>query len=693
MKEVLKRGMLKCENSFFSHVVRCALGMIIPLVLTGGIACAVRDFPVAPYQTFLTQGGGRWFYDFLTMVYEGTYGIFSVALVITIAYSYAMEKNESLENVVMYVVVALAAFSAQLNLGTEDFDVAGLGTTGCFAAMFIGYLSCMAFSKLRRCHKLMLEQYTAGMGGGCVLAIRTLIPLGIVAAGSGGLNLLIGRITGIYGCYQWFNHIFYAACQNIADYSNFLSGLLYTFAVNLMWFFGLHGSHILEAVAVHNFGVTGNVVFSKAFYDVYVAMGGCGTTVSVLIALLLFFRKERAGKLAGLASFTVVFNLNEMLTFGIPIILNPILLVPFVLTPVVCYCLAYAATVCGFLPVLTHEVVWSTPVGIGGYLASGSWKGIAVQAVGILAGILFYLPFLKINQRMEVYKAKRHVQVLIHELQEKEEQIDQPVFLTRGDHIGMISRMLLLDLKHAIKNKELYMLYQPQVYSDGICIGAEALLRWNHPVYGMIYPPLSIYLAEAGKVLPELERFIIDEVTDGIVQTRAQYDSDFKISVNITAHSLLWDIEGYIRQTMEQKEIDAHMLWIEITEQDILLQTDVVVRKLEELKKQGHKLLIDDFGMGHTSLLYLQSEYFDVVKLDGSLTRPLLKSHTNQKIVRSIIELGQELGVNVIAEFVENREQRDLLDTLGCHCYQGYLYAKPLELEAFITYMKQMNEK
>lgn len=98
------------------------------------------------------------------MVYEGTYGIFSVALVITIAYSYAMEKNESLENVVMYVVVALAAFSAQLNLGTEDFDVAGLGTTGCFAAMFIGYLSCMAFSKLRRCHKLMLEQYTAGMG-------------------------------------------------------------------------------------------------------------------------------------------------------------------------------------------------------------------------------------------------------------------------------------------------------------------------------------------------------------------------------------------------------------------------------------------------------------------------------------------------------------------------------------------------
>ena len=85
-----------------------------------------------PVPDVSDAGGGRWFYDFLTMVYEGTYGIFSVALVITIAYSYAMEKNESLENVVMYVVVALAAFSAQLNLGTEDFDVAGLGNDRMF---------------------------------------------------------------------------------------------------------------------------------------------------------------------------------------------------------------------------------------------------------------------------------------------------------------------------------------------------------------------------------------------------------------------------------------------------------------------------------------------------------------------------------------------------------------------------------
>ena len=156
-----------------------------------------------------------------------------------------------------------------------------------------------------------------------------------------------------------------------------------------MWFFGLHGSHILEAVAVHNFGVTGNVVFSKAFYDVYVAMGGCGTTVSVLSALLLFFRKERTGKLAGLASFTVVFNLNEMLTFGIPIILNPIFVVPFMLVPLANFLITYAAIYSGLVPLLVSEVNWTTPIFLSGYQATGSWAGAILQMVCLAVGVCF----------------------------------------------------------------------------------------------------------------------------------------------------------------------------------------------------------------------------------------------------------------------------------------------------------------
>lgn len=644
MKKILKRWFFKFENRFFSKVVKRALGMMIPLILAGGLACALLNLPIPVYQTMLTSGPLQWLSDFLNFIYQGTFGFFSVALVVALSFSYAMEFNVSHDYMVMYVVVALAAFGVQLNIGTEYFDLNSLGTVGCFAAVLVAYTSCVAYTALSKVRWLTLKTFTAGMGGICVPAIQTFLPMLIIVAGSSAVNQLLYVIAGVHGCYAFVNELLLAAFQYVATSNEFLSGLFYTASVNFLWFFGLHGSHIFEPVAQESMAFTGETIFSKPFYDVFVAMGGCGTTICVLILLLLFFRKERSGKLAGLASFTVIFNLNELLTFGLPIILNPVLFVPFVLTPIICYCISYAAIALGWVPMIVNEVEWTIPIGFGGYLATGSIRGSVLQMVCILIGIGIYLPFLRLNQRIESIRAKEEVKVLIRALQEQEERIEKPLFLTRGDYIGSISRMLLLDLKHAIRNKELYMLYQPQMRADGSCIGAEALLRWDHPVYGMIYPPLIIYLAEEGKILPQLEQHIIEEVVSGIARVQERYAGEFKISVNFTVQSLFWNFEEYIADTMEKYGVDSRKLWIEITEQDILLQTDVVVRKLNELKKRGHKLLIDDFGMGHTSLLYLQSNYFDIVKLDGVITRPLLKNKTNQKIVASIVELGNELG-------------------------------------------------
>lgn len=688
MKDLIKRGIFRIERSFFSRVVRRALGMMIPLILAGALASAVRNLPVPTFQSMLDSGQFYWLEYALEFLYNGTFGLFSVMLVIAVSLSYAMELNVTLDYMVMYVIVALTAFGVQLNVGTELYDPDALGTLGCFSAMVVAFLSCIAYTKMRKVHWLVLEKYSAGFGGICVPAIQTFLPLLVICVIVGIFNYLLYAFFHVSGSYGLCDKLFYTIFDSVSTSSNFLLGLLYTFFVNFLWFFGLHGSHILEPVAHQNMVFTGDTIFSKSFYDVFVSMGGCGTTICVLIALLLFFRKERSGKLAGLSSFITIFNINEVLTFGIPIIMNPSLFIPFVLTPVVCYCISYAASVLGLVPVMVNEVVWTAPVGMGGYLATGSVRGIILQLVCIAVGVAIYFPFLRLNQRMETERGKEQVKILVKELQEKEEKIEQPMFLLRGDYIGSASRLLLLDLKNAIRQGDLYMLYQPQVRSDGTCIGAEALLRWKHPVYGMIYPPLIIFLAEEGKILPELEQFILEEVVRDIADIQKQYDREFKVSVNFTAHSLLWDIEEYLDKMMQKYQVPPKKLWIEITEQDILLKTDMVINRLNVLKKAGHKLLIDDFGMGHTSLLYLQSEYFDIVKLDGSLTRPLLTSKTNQKIVASIVELGNELGIDVIAEYVETKEQQKMLEKLGCNCYQGYLYSKPIVLEEFILYMK-----
>lgn len=689
MRNYVKQFLFRFESSFFSKVLRRALGMMIPLILTGGMALALRNLPIPLFQAMIETGSLHWLYDILTLIYEGTFGLFSVVLVVTISLSYAMELNVAVDYMVMYVIVALSAFGAQVNIGTDYFDIKSLGSVGCFSAILVAYLSCMAYSALRKIRWLILENFTAGMGGICLPAFQTFFPLLIICSSSAVINRIICMAFHVHGSYELINVFLLTVFKGVAKGGGFTLGLLYTVFVHLLWFFGLHGSHILEPVAQNDMICNGVDILSKSFYDVFVSMGGSGTTVCVIIALLMLYRRERSGKLAGLATVTGLFNINEILTFGLPIILNPILFVPFILTPVACYCISYGAMAMGLVPVVTHEVVWTAPVLVGGYLATGSIRGTLLQLFCIGVGVLIYIPFLRANQKMETIRAKEQVRILIKELQSKEENIEHPMFLTRGDHIGTTSRLLLHDLKHAVKNRKLHILYQPQVRADGSCIGAEALLRWNHPLYGMIYPPLIIYLAEEGKILPDLEKLIIDEVVAGIARTKENYSGEFKISVNFTAHSLLWDCENYIEQELERNHVEPDKLWIEITEQDILIKTDLIMKKLNQLKENGHRLLIDDFGMGHTSLLYLQSEIFSVVKLDGSLTRPLLTSETNQKIVSSIVELGNELNVDVIAEYVETREQQKLLEKLGCTCYQGYLYSKPIPLDEFIQYIRK----
>ena len=125
-----------------------------------------------------------------------------------------------------------------------------------------------------------------------------------------------------------------------------------------------------------------------------------------------------------------------------------------------------------------------------------------------------------------------------------------------------------------------------------------------------------------------------------------------------------------------------------MTEQDILAKTEEVNRKIRSIREKGHKFLIDDFGVGKTSILYLQTKMFDGVKIDGFLTKTLLTDNVSRQIVTSVIDLSNKLGMCVIAEFVERKEECDLLDELGCTWYQGYYFSKPVMFEQFEKIMK-----
>ncbi len=691
MRTKAKQQILKIRESFFFIALHNGFVLMIPLILTGATACAIMNLPFEGYQEALSNGRLQILYDILNTIHQATYGCFAIALTIALSAGYAMERNEKAEKLALYVIASMASFGTQLGIGTDNFSQDMLGVKGCFTAVLVTMLTCYAYDSMSREENLKMARYTVGMEPACAKAINAIYPMAVISGGFAVVNAVL------YVCFQVTNiqgivyKVLFILFDNIN--SQFILGLMYTFMLHFLWAIGFHGSHMMEVVAASYFSKVGqDIIFSKSFFDVFVVMGGCGTTVCVLLLGLFFYRKKRLGNMARLSVFTVIFNTNEMLNFGIPIILNPVLIIPFLLTPLMAYIVSYIATYIGLVPTVTQEIIWTTPVLFSGYQATGSIRGSILQLCIIALGMCIYYPFLKANEKIQEIHVKNQIEKLVEELKKAEEENESPDLLNKTNSYGMVARMLLKDLETALAKNEIFMLYQPQVDSKGVCLGAEALVRWQHPDYGFIYPPLIIYLAKEGKILPKLEERIFDMVAEAIKKTQDNYDGDFKISVNITAKSLAWDIESCMEECIKKYQIPANKMWIEMTEQDMLCNTDAVIEKLQRLKQVGHTLLIDDFGMGHTSIIYLQSNYFEVVKLDGSLVRNILKNSTDQKIVASVVELGEKLGVKVIAEYVETEEQRDKLKELGCFWYQGYLYSKPVALDEFIVWMKKCNE-
>ena len=201
-------------------------------------------------------------------------------------------------------------------------------------------------------------------------------------------------------------------------------------------------------------------------------------------------------------------------------------------------------------------------------------------------------------------------------------------------------------------------------------------------------------MAKEKDFLNKIEEFIFDEACIAINAIDKEISREFKISVNITNGSLERDgFEASLAKCISKHNVPNERLWLEITERDAISSSIDTIEKIKSIKSNGHKVLIDDFGMGHTSLLYLQTNCFDVLKLDGILTKDILENKRNNNIVASIAQLSRSLDVKIIAEYVATKEQRDELVEIGCYAFQGHLYSQPITLEELIAWMqKNTNE-
>ena len=667
--------------------------MLIPLVVIGSIALMLMSLPIPAYQELLNNLLDGRVVEILNFIYCGVFNFFSVLLAVTTSISYAMLKRKKSEqhigfgNVIILVVITLVTLAGYTGIQFDSFSIDALSNLNTFTALFVTLISGKIFFAIKNRRLFRVKKHGSHNDTVYTEAIEGIMPAVIIVVFFALLRQLFQVAFGVDGVQDLLEILverFLTAFDN-----GLWAGISVILVTHLMWFFGIHGNNVLDAVIKQNFTDISVGIYSKTFQDVFIIFGGCGAILCLVIAILLVSKKKNIRNIAQLALPTVIFNISEIVVFGPPVILNPVFLIPYILVPIINCIISYVAIYLGLVPHVISEVEWTTPVLLSGYQATGSWAGVVLQIICIVIGVVIYMPFVRLFEKLSEKQMVEKVKRLVDELKREEETNSISSLTARTDELGSVARVLAADLEDAIKKRQLFLLYQPQINCEEKCIGAEALIRWVHPVVGFIYPPLIIQLAKEKNMLSKLEMFIFDEAARAVSEIQKNISEDFKISINITNESLAWDgFEKCMEESVEKHNIPNEKLWLEITEQDALSSSIDIIDKLQNLKKKGHKFLIDDFGMGHTSLMYLQTNYFDVVKLDGALTRDILNNTRNSDIIASIVYLGQSLHFTTVAEYVETKEQRDELAALGCDAFQGYLYSKPIPLNELIPWME-----
>ena len=256
-----------------------------------------------------------------------------------------------------------------------------------------------------------------------------------------------------------------------------------------------------------------------------------------------------------------------------------------------------------------------------------------------------------------------------------------------------VNRRALLEteLHNGLRRAQFLLLYQPQVDSQGRLTGAEALVRWQHPVQGMVPPSEFIPLAEESGLILPLGQWVMETALRQ--QARWQQDPLFahlSLAINVSARQFLQDdFVAQVLALVQQTGANPAQIKLELTESLLLDNVDSVIATMRALKAHGLGFSLDDFGTGYSSLSYLKRLPLDQIKIDQGFVRDVLLDASDAAIARSIIALAGSLGLSVIAEGVETTAHHQFLLAHGCQAFQGYLFGRPLTLDDFENRVRQ----
>lgn len=689
--------------------IRQGLAINIPLFVLGAFSIMVSDISITWYQNvLLTRFDPSWSVFWHTIT-NASLNASAILTVLSTSYYLARNHERAISCQIHPFVVSLVSFTCLMALiqpftqeDTIGFPFVWTGVGGIFLALLTALVSTELFLWLCSIKKMTIRLSTDVADPILSQALICMLP----TAGT-VISITLMKMAANFANIQDIRMCFYAQIEGWFQtiQSPLAELLVFNVIVHSLWFFGMHGNVIMVPILKHiqladvqatsSLFITSNetqVELTKTFLDTFILIGGVGSTVSLMFALFIASKRGSTKWLLKLSLIPAIFNINELLTFGLPIILNPIFLIPFLLVPILFTFLSYLSISMGVVAPVIHSVHWTTPVFISGYAATNSWSGVLLQLVEIIVGTIIYLPFAIINEQQRIREVKKTFNKLIEDT-----KFDCPhtqrTIMSMGDGAGTLSRVLAHDLKDAMTKGDLFLEYQPQVNQHNRVVGVEALLRWSHKIYGRVPPPLAISVAEEAGLIHDLGRWIFQAACLQLLELQKEGIEGIRMSVNVSAVQLQSDsFADYILETVKIIGLQPQNIEIEITETIALNNDSTTNKNLSKLRDARLRIAIDDFGMGHTSLRYLTQFYVDTLKIDRILSKDVLSDKNCQEIISSIVSLCSALEIQTIVEYVETECQRDILGQLGCMQYQGYYYSPPLSSTKIIDYILSQNQ-
>lgn len=249
---------------------------------------------------------------------------------------------------------------------------------------------------------------------------------------------------------------------------------------------------------------------------------------------------------------------------------------------------------------------------------------------------------------------------------------------------------LMADLRQAVAHQEFCLFYQPVVNSVGISEGYETLLRWEHPERGLVTPAGFIEQLEKSGLIMPVGRWVLQTACRQLAAWgRDRSTEHLTLAVNVSAKQFLDpNFVLDVKEALTESSANPRRLYLELTESTFYRDLDHLIEKMKRLKREGIRFSLDDFGTGYSAMSYLKRLPLDRLKIDQSFVRNIPTDPNDTAIVRSILWLARTLGIDVVAEGVETTEQADFLDSIDCNIYQGYLFGKPMPLEALPSFTK-----